>query len=39
MTIRMWIADGRLATHKPGRRVLIDRATLLGLIGAARRGV
>lgn len=37
MTIRTWIAQRRLPTSKPGRRVLIRREDLLALINGAHR--
>jgi excisionase family DNA binding protein len=37
-TLRQWIADGRLPSYRPGRRVLVRRAELAAFIAGSRRG-
>ena len=36
-SIRWWIQQGKLASYKPGKKVLLDREELLQLIRASKR--
>lgn len=36
-TLRLWIAQGRLVSYRPGRRVLVKREELIALVESTRR--